>query len=79
VDVPKRARNELKIVPVEYMDQVLEVALAPVSPKTKPARTKRASASREKGSEEPDKEAHGSHSSELPGRTGGDQMPAHPA
>jgi len=29
VDVPKRARNELKIVPVEHMDQVLEVALAP--------------------------------------------------
>lgn len=27
VDVPKRARDELKLVPVEYMDQVLEIAL----------------------------------------------------
>ncbi|MBN2550104.1 MAG: endopeptidase La [Anaerolineales bacterium] len=31
VDVPKRARSELNIVPVEHMDQVLEVALAPVA------------------------------------------------
>jgi ATP-dependent Lon protease len=29
VDVPKRARNELRIVPVEHMDQVLEIALVP--------------------------------------------------
>jgi ATP-dependent Lon protease len=29
VDVPKRARNELKIVSVEHVDQVLEVALLP--------------------------------------------------
>ncbi len=29
VDVPKRARNELNIVPIEHMDQVLELALAP--------------------------------------------------
>lgn len=29
VDVPKRARTDLKIIPVEYMDQVLEVALYP--------------------------------------------------
>jgi ATP-dependent Lon protease len=27
VDVPKRAREELKLVPVEHMDQVLEIAL----------------------------------------------------
>jgi ATP-dependent Lon protease len=27
VDVPKRARTDLKIIPVEHMDQVLEVAL----------------------------------------------------
>ena len=34
VDVPKRARNELRIVPVEHMDQVLEIAMvpAPVKP-----------------------------------------------
>ena len=35
VDVPKRARNELNIVPVEYMDQVLELALAPLPEKPK--------------------------------------------
>lgn len=29
VDVPKRARTDLKIIPVENMDQVLEVALFP--------------------------------------------------
>ncbi len=29
VDVPKRARNELRIVPVEHMDQVLEIAMVP--------------------------------------------------
>lgn len=29
VDIPKSARNELKIIPVKHMDQVLEIALAP--------------------------------------------------
>jgi len=29
VDVPKAARNELKIIPVTHMDQVLEIALSP--------------------------------------------------
>jgi len=32
VDVPKRARAELKIVPVEHMDQVLKIALSPPQP-----------------------------------------------
>jgi ATP-dependent Lon protease len=32
VDVPKRARAELKIVPVEHMDQVLKIALSPGQP-----------------------------------------------
>ena len=32
VDVPKRARAELKIVPVEHMDQVLKIALTPPQP-----------------------------------------------
>jgi ATP-dependent Lon protease len=41
VDVPKRARNELKIVPVEHMDQVLEVAL--VADKGKPVRPRKKS------------------------------------
>ena len=29
VDIPKSARNDLKIIPVKHMDQVLEIALAP--------------------------------------------------
>jgi ATP-dependent Lon protease len=33
VDVPKRARNELNIIPVEHMDQVIDVALYPPKPK----------------------------------------------
>ncbi len=38
VDVPKRTLNELSVVPVEHMDQVLEVALAPLPEKTKTIR-----------------------------------------
>ncbi len=40
VDVPKRVRTDLKIVPVEHMDQVLEIAIdpEPVSPPPKPRR-----------------------------------------
>ncbi len=41
VDVPKRTRNELKIVPVEHVDQVLEVALLPVAVRPKTVRTRR--------------------------------------
>jgi ATP-dependent Lon protease len=29
VDVPKKVRDDLKIIPVQHMDQVLELALAP--------------------------------------------------
>jgi ATP-dependent Lon protease len=35
VDVPKRARSELNLIPVEHVDQVLEVALAPSPEKPK--------------------------------------------
>jgi ATP-dependent Lon protease len=31
IDVPKKVRDDLKIIPVEHMDQVLEVALHPLS------------------------------------------------
>jgi ATP-dependent Lon protease len=41
VDVPKKARNDLNIVPVEHMDEVLEVALAQVKPDEKPQRARR--------------------------------------
>ncbi|HEX7973917.1 MAG TPA: endopeptidase La [Anaerolineales bacterium] len=45
IDVPKRARNELKIIPVEFMDQVLEVALAPLPERTKVVRSRKKSTS----------------------------------
>ncbi|MGW8249676.1 MAG: endopeptidase La, partial [Anaerolineales bacterium] len=41
VDIPKRARGELKIVPVEHMDQVLDIALLPIPTSSKARRTKR--------------------------------------
>jgi ATP-dependent Lon protease len=47
VDVPKRARNELKIVPVEHVDQVLEVALAPAPVNSRPPRPRRKKAAAE--------------------------------
>jgi ATP-dependent Lon protease len=42
IDVPKKVRIDLKIIPVTHMDQVLEIALNPVA--EKPARPKRARA-----------------------------------
>ncbi|MFM8319816.1 MAG: endopeptidase La [Chloroflexota bacterium] len=42
VDVPKKARSDLKIVPVEHMDEVIDVALAPAPPEeARPARSRR--------------------------------------
>ncbi len=49
VDVPKRARAELKIIPVEHMDQVLKIALEPKLEKAKPVRTKRSTPAKAKG------------------------------
>lgn len=40
IDIPKRARNELKIIPIEHMDLVLEMALGP-QPAQEKARRKR--------------------------------------
>jgi ATP-dependent Lon protease len=40
IDVPKRARSEMKLIPVEHMDQVLEIALFGTQ-KVKKARPKR--------------------------------------
>ncbi|UCH59182.1 MAG: hypothetical protein JSV61_13310 [Anaerolineales bacterium] len=39
VDIPKRARSEIKILPVEHMDQVLEIALAPATKKVRQSRS----------------------------------------
>ena len=41
IDVPKRVRSDLKIIPVEHMDQVLEVALAPLPEKPRRPRPRR--------------------------------------
>ncbi len=40
IDVPKKVRDDLKIVPVTHMDQVLEVALYPVEEKPRRVRRK---------------------------------------
>lgn len=52
VDVPKNARNELNIIPVEHIDKVLETALLPAS---SPSPTKKLKARRKKkdGEDEP--------------------------
>ena len=41
IDVPKKARSELKIIPVEHMDQVLDYALSPeVKKEAKPTQAR---------------------------------------
>ncbi|MDP2974680.1 MAG: S16 family serine protease, partial [Anaerolineales bacterium] len=43
VDIPKRARDDLKIMPVQHMDQVIEIAIAadPIAEPPHPRRTGR--------------------------------------
>lgn len=48
IDLPKRARTQLKIVPVEHLDQVLKIALAPPANGAKSTRGKRVATSRKK-------------------------------
>jgi ATP-dependent Lon protease len=75
VDVPKRARSEMKIVPVEHMDQVLEIALAPAPApqKVKPARPRRNSVSHE-NAEDKGKDSPG----EIRQRQPGEKTPIQP-
>jgi len=40
VDVPKRARSEMKVIPVEHLDQVLDIALEPQKPRASRSRRK---------------------------------------
>jgi hypothetical protein len=40
VDVPKKVREDLKIVPLQHMDQVLEIAISP-EPVMDPPRPRR--------------------------------------
>jgi ATP-dependent Lon protease len=71
VDVPKRARNEMNIVPVEHMDQVLAIALSAEKEKTKVTR-KRGASGRETRKEE------GHKNIDSPSTKGGESMPAAP-
>ncbi len=41
IDVPKKARTEMKIVPIDHIDQVLELALGPAPEEVKKPRTRR--------------------------------------
>lgn len=67
IDVPKRARNDLKLVAVEHMDQVLDVALAPLPERPKAPRPKKSARS-----VTPDAPA------EAPAKPAGEHLPAQP-
>ncbi len=56
VDVPKKARNDLDIRPVEHLDEVLKIAILPAETKTKrkkAATTRKTAANRQAGSAPP--------------------------
>jgi ATP-dependent Lon protease len=50
IDVPKKVRTDLHIIPITHMDEVLKVALYP--PSEKPTRHKRAQAAKEENKSE---------------------------
>jgi ATP-dependent Lon protease len=53
IDVPKKVRDDLKIIPVTHMDQVLDIALSPALEKpARPKRTRTKSKTDETNSEE---------------------------
>jgi ATP-dependent Lon protease len=70
IDVPKRARNDMKIIPVEHMDQVLEVAMAPLPERPKAIREKRRTAPRGASTETTVEPASG-----VAGKPAGDSLP----
>ena len=72
VDIPKKARNDLKLVAVEHMDQVLEVALQPME---KPVNARRGS--KKKVSEDND-DAQNYASDNLIPRDSGDTQQVQP-
>jgi ATP-dependent Lon protease len=67
VDVPKRVRKDLKILPVEHVDQVLEISLMPVM-KSRGQRGQRSNSKRRQ-------EAEGRSTTT---RSAGDSIPAQP-
>jgi ATP-dependent Lon protease len=52
VDVPKKARNDLDIRPVEHLDEVLKIALLPPEPRKK--QKKSATTSKTRGEHSPE-------------------------
>jgi len=52
VDVPKNARSEMNIIPVDHIDQVLDAALLPAS-STAPAKRLRSKRKREDSEDQP--------------------------
>jgi ATP-dependent Lon protease len=70
IDIPKRARSELQLMPVEHMDEVLEIALAPVKARTvKEKRSTARGAQSKKTSQKPSSErgAGGGKPGDAPG------------
>jgi ATP-dependent Lon protease len=68
VEIPRKARLEMKIVPVEHMDQVLEVALGPQPELEEPAPARKSNSRRKKSEEkaaEPPAEGQGSPDSPV--------------
>jgi ATP-dependent Lon protease len=57
IDIPKRVTNEMNIMPVEHMDQVLELSLAPVPQKARTTRKKRSSSTPKKSQDTQQKES----------------------
>jgi ATP-dependent Lon protease len=57
VDVPKKVQHDLKVIPVNHMDQILEIALAP-EPVSEPPKPRRKPDSRysDPGDDESDNE-----------------------
>jgi ATP-dependent Lon protease len=72
VDVPKRVRNELKIVPVEHVDQVLELSLSPAG-EARPRRERRSSPVRRQ-----DAELRPGGAEDPRSRGAGESLPAQP-
>ncbi|HSF82170.1 MAG TPA: endopeptidase La [Anaerolineales bacterium] len=77
IDVPKRARSELKILPVDHMDQVLEVALALVTKKGRQGRAPREKSEQEKTGK-PSQDRAGTKQKDIRVNTGGDSSPIQP-
>jgi ATP-dependent Lon protease len=55
VDIPKRVKSDLRLIPVEHMDEVLDVALASIEPRpAKPKRARRIANGTDDGTERTD-------------------------